>query len=84
MKVHPWLNQNHMVPTKERPVNLVLRSPWSAREKSPQDLGYRVDLVNADEGQGGQTSSRKLVRTATPRTDFQNMKYRNHQYVKIT
>ena len=27
------------------------------------------------------TSSRRLVRAATPRTEFQNMKYTNHQYM---
>ena len=51
-----------MVPAKARPVNLVLRSPWSARENLPQDLGYTVDPGNVDEGQGIQTSTRKLVR----------------------
>ena len=28
-----------MVPAKAKPVNMVLRSPWSARENPPQDLG---------------------------------------------
>ena len=103
-----------MVPATTRPVNLVLRSPWSARENPPKDLGYPVDPVNAVEGQrwsnlnketgtdhskptgrkfssgergqklkiqifGNRTdrevssysgSTRKLVRTATPRTVF--------------
>ena len=120
----PMAKRRPMVPAKTRPVNLVLRSPWSARENPPQDLGYPVDSVNADEGQGSQTGTRKLVRTtqspqvesyqvrreekaqnsnpwkqddtevssystgtgklvrtATPRTEFQNMKYTNHQYM---
>ena len=89
----------------------------------PQDLGYPVNPVNDDEGQGDHTVTRRLVRTtqnpeversqvrrqenaqssdsrkqcdqeeasnststrrlvqaATPRTEFQNMKYTNHQY----
>ena len=66
---------------KKRPVNFVLRSPWSAREFPPQALGYPVNPGNVDEGQGCQTSTRKLVRTVTPRTEFQNMKYTNHQYM---
>ena len=36
----PMAKPKPMVPAKTRPVNLVLRSPWSAREKLPQDLGY--------------------------------------------
>ena len=32
-----------MVPAKTRPVNLVLRSAWSARENPPQDLDFPVD-----------------------------------------
>ena len=92
------------------------------RENPPQKLGYPVDPVNGDEGQGGQTSTRKLVQTtqrpeveyshvtgkcskfkslgtgkqgvsshststrklvqtATRRTEFQNMMYTNHQYM---
>ena len=35
-----------------KPVNLVLRSPWSTRWNPPQDLGYRVSPGNVDEGQG--------------------------------
>ena len=116
--------QKPMVPARTRPVKLLFRSPWSARENPPQDLGYPVDPGNADEGQGSQTSTRKLVRTtqspevessqvrsqeeaqhsnpwkqddrevssyststkklvrtATPRTEFQNMKYTNLQYM---
>ena len=110
------------MPAMARPVNLVLRSPWSARENPPQDLGYPVNPGNVDEGQGDHTSTRRLVRTtqnpdversqvrrqenaqnsdywkhcdqeessnsassrrlvraATPRTEFQNMKYTNYQ-----
>ena len=112
-----------MVSAKARPVNLVLRSPWTARENPPQDLGHPVNPVNVDAGQGGQTRKRKLVRTqspeversqvtrqensqkshatkqgdqeessnsgstrrlvraATPRTEFHNMRYANHQYM---
>ena len=36
----PMAKPKPMVPAKTRPVNLVLRSPWSARENPPQDLGY--------------------------------------------
>ena len=52
-----------MVPAKARPVNLVSHTPWSVRENLPQDLGYPVNLGNVDEGQGSQTSTRRLVRT---------------------
>ena len=51
-----------MVPAKARPVNFVLRSPWSARESPPQDLGYPVNPGNVDEGQGDHTSTRRRVR----------------------
>ena len=70
-----------MVPENAKPVNLVLRSPWSARENPPQDLGYRVNQENVDEGQGDHTSTRRFVRTATPRTKFQNTTYTNQQYM---
>ena len=49
-------------PAKAKPVNLVLRSPWSAMENPPQDLVYPVNPGN-DEGQGDHTSTRRLVRT---------------------
>ena len=70
-----------MVPARVRPVNLVLRSPRSAREDPPQDLGYPVNLTDDDEGQGDHTTTRRLVRAATPRTELQNMKYTNHQHM---
>ena len=63
----PVATPKPMVPAKTRPVNLVLRSPWSARENPPEDLGYPVDRVNADEGQGSQSSARTLVRTDHPK-----------------
>ena len=69
-----------MIPAKATLINLVSHSPWSARENPPQDLGYPVNPWNVDEGQGSQTGARKLVRAVTPRTEFQNMKYTNHQY----
>ena len=112
------------VSAKAKPVNLVLRSPRSTRENPPRNVGHPVDPGNVDEGQGSQTSTRKLVRTTqskevecsqvmrqenaqnsdswkqgdreessnsastrkpvravTPRTEFQNMKYTNHQYM---
>ena len=118
-KGSPMAKPKPMVPVRVRPVNLVLRSPWSARENPPKDLGYPVN-----EGQGSQTGTRKLVRTtispeaessqvsrqekaqhsdswkqgdqeessnsastrrpvraATPRTEFENMKCTNHQYM---
>ena len=56
-------NPKPMVPAKARPVNVVSRSPWSARENPPQDLGYPVNPVNVGEGQGCQTGTRKLVRS---------------------
>ena len=74
----PMAKPKPMVPAKARPVNLS-RSPWSARENPPQDLGYLVNPGNVDQRQGSQTSRRRLVRAATPRTEFQNMKYTNHQ-----
>ena len=120
----PMAKPKPMVPAKTRPVNFVLRSPWSAKENPSQDLGFLVDPRNADEGQGTQTGTRKLVRTiqspevessqvrrqekaqnsnpwkqddrelssysanarkflrtATPRTEFKNTKYTNHQYM---
>ena len=41
----PMAKPEPMVPAKARPVNLVLRSPWSARENPPQDLGYPINPV---------------------------------------
>ena len=118
----PMVQPKPMVPAEARSFNLVLRSPWSARENPPQGLEYPVNPGNVDEGQGCHTSTRRLVRTtqrpeierslvrrqenaqisgsrvtrrnlrtststrrlvraATPRTEFQNMKYTNHQYM---
>ena len=114
----PMAKPKPKVPAKARPV------AWSARENPPQDLGYQVNPVIVDEGQGSHTSIRRLVRitqnpeversqvrrqdnaqnsdswkqgdqeessnstslrrlarAATPRTEFQNMKYTNHQYM---
>ena len=48
---------------KVRPIKLVLRSLWSARENPSQDLGYPVNLGNDDKGQGDLTRTRKLVQT---------------------
>ena len=53
-----------MIPAKVRRINLVSHSPWGAKENPPQDLRYRVNPVNVDEGQGRQTSTRRLERTA--------------------
>ena len=120
----PVTKPKPMVPAKARPVNMVLRSPWSARENPPQDLGYSVnpgmsmkdkvvtqvqgdlygppkdpeiecsqvrrpeDAQNSDSWkQGDQEESsnsagtRRFPQAATPRTEFQNMKYTNHQYM---
>ena len=71
-----------MVPAKARPVNLVLRSPWSARENPAQELGYRVNPENADEGQGSQTSTRKLVRT-TQSPEVESSQVRRQEKIKI-
>ena len=51
------------VPAKVRPMNLVLHSPWSARENPSQNLGYPVNPRNDDKGQGDLTRTRKLVQT---------------------
>ena len=67
----PMAKPKPMVPGKARPVNLVLRSPWSARENPTQDLGYPVNLVHVDEGQGSQTNTRGLVRDSEPVVDNQ-------------
>ena len=69
VKVHRWRSQKPMVPGKAKPVNLVLRSPWSAREYLPQDLGYAVNPVNVDELQVDHIRTRRFVRAATPRTE---------------
>ena len=59
----PMAKPKPIVPAKARPVNLVLCSPWSARDNPPQNLGYPFNLGNVDEGQGSHTSTRRLVRT---------------------
>ena len=59
----PMAKPKPMVLVKAKPVNLVLRSPWSARENPPQDLGYPFNPVNVAEGQGDHTSTRTHVRT---------------------
>ena len=120
----PMANAKRMIPAKARPINLVLHSPWSARENPSQDLGCPVNLENDDKGQGDLTRTRKLVQTtqnpevelsqvkrqenaqssdswkqynqeeashsattrklvqaATARTEFQNTKFTNYQYM---
>ena len=42
----PMAKTRPLVPAKARTVNLMLRSPWSARENPPQNLGYPVNLEN--------------------------------------
>ena len=59
----PMAKPTPMVPAKAKPDNLVSHSPWSATENPPQDLGYPVNPVNVDEGQGDHASTRRLVRT---------------------
>ena len=59
----PMAKPKPMVPAKARPINLVLRSPWSARENPPQELGHPVNPGNNDEGQGDHIGTRRLVRT---------------------
>ena len=59
----PMAKPKPMVPVKAKPVNLVLRSPWSARENLPQNLGYPVNPGSVAEGQGDHTSTRRHVRT---------------------
>ena len=120
----PMAKPKPMAPAKARPVNLVSRSPWSARENprriwdirsirgmSMKDKvvrlvqgnlygppkaqksnvlkwGDRKMLKDSDswkqcdkEESSNSTGTRRLVRAATPRTEFQNMKYTNHQYM---
>ena len=59
----PMAKPKPAVPAKARPINLVLHSPWSARETLSQNLGYPVNTENDDEGQGDLTRTRKLVQT---------------------
>ena len=59
----PMAKPRPLVPAKAKSVNLVLRSPWSAKENPSQDLGYPVNPGNYDEGQGDHTCIRRLVRT---------------------
>ena len=59
----PMAKPKPAVPAKARPINLVLHSPWSARETLSQNLGYPVSPGNTDEGQGDLTRTRKLVQT---------------------
>ena len=76
----PMAKPRPTVPAKPRPPIMVAQSPW--REKnSSQNLGCSVNLGNDDEGQGEHDSLRRLVRAAIPRTEFQIMKYTNHQYM---
>ena len=71
----PMAKPKPMVPAKARPVNLVLRSPWSARENLPQDLGYPVNPGIVHEGQGDYRSTRRLVRTTqNPQVELSNVK----------
>ena len=77
----PMTKPKPMILAKARPVNLASHSPSSESENPPQDLRDPVNPENVDERQGSQTSTRKHAQTATPRTEFQNMKYTNHQYM---
>ena len=54
----PMAKPKPTVPAKARPVNLVSRSPWSARENPSQDLGYLVNPVNVGDGQGSHTGAK--------------------------
>ena len=56
----PMAKPKPMDPAKARPVNLALRSPWSARENPPQDLGYPVNPENDGEGQTGSNSKNRF------------------------
>ena len=64
----PMAKPKPMLPAKTKPVDLFLRSPWSARENPPQGLGFPVNPVNDDAGQGDHTSTRRLVRTPQPKS----------------
>ena len=59
----PMAKPKPTVQATARPVILVLRSPWSARENLPQDLGNPVNPGNVDEGQSDHTNTRNLVQT---------------------
>ena len=66
----PMAKPKPAVPAKARPINLVLHSPWSARETLSQNLGYPVNTENDDEGQGDLTRTRKLVqKTQNPQVE---------------
>ena len=77
----PMTKPKPMVPARARPVNLVLRSPWSARENPPQDLRHPVNPVNVDEGQVRQTSTRKRARsTQSQEVEFSSEATGNTQH----
>ena len=66
----PMAKPRPTIPAKAKSVNLVLRSPWSAKEHPPHDVGHLVNPGNDDEGQGDNTSRRRLVRiTQNPETE---------------
>ena len=54
------------VPAKARPVNLVSRSPWSARENPPQNLGYLVDPGTTQSPEVESYQLRKKLKNSNP------------------
>ena len=71
----PVAKPTPMILAKAKPVNFVLRSPWSTRENRSQNLGHPVDPGNVDEGQGSQTNTRKLVQTTqSPEVEYSQVR----------
>ena len=81
MKVHRWRSQNQWFQRRRDQTTWFYAARGGRGKNPPQDLGHPVNPGNDDEGQGDYTSTRRLVRAATPRREFQNMRYTNHQYM---
>ena len=82
VKVHRWRSQNQWFQRRRDQTTRL----HGARGKNPpgdrkmlkvQILGNSVIRRNLQNS----TSTRRLVRAATPRREFQNMRYTNHQYM---
>ena len=57
------------------------RNRMSSSEATGKSSKFKSWETGRQEVSSFSTSTRKLVRTATPRTKFQNRKYTNHQYM---
>ena len=62
LKVHRWRNQKQWFQRRRDQSTWCYEARGARGENLPQDLGGTVDPRNVDEGQGIQTSTRKLVR----------------------